>query len=88
MEIRFIENEPTKLKFEIIGEGHTLCNALRNELWNDKAVKAAGYSISHALTPKPLFVVSGSDAKKSLSEAIKRLKKTNKELRDKLKKVK
>ena len=88
MEVKIIENEPTKLKIEIVGEGHTLCNALRKELWEDKTVKAAGYSIGHALIPKPVLVVSASDAKKSLLEAIKRLKKTNKELRDKFKKVK
>lgn len=88
MEINIIENEPTKLKIEILGENHTLCNALRKELWEDKTVKAAGYSIGHALTPRPILVVSASDAKKSLSEAIKRLKKVNKELRDKFKKIK
>lgn len=88
MEVKFLENEPTKLKFEIVGENNTLCNALRKELWNDKTVKAAGYTIGHALIPRPIFILNATDAKKSLSEAIKRLKKTNKELRDKFKKVK
>lgn len=88
MEIKILENEKDMLKIEILGEGHTLCNALRKELWEDKTVKSAGYTIGHALTPRPILVVSAADPKKSLSEAIKRLKKTNKELRDKFKKVK
>ncbi|MDP4012491.1 MAG: DNA-directed RNA polymerase subunit L [Candidatus Nanoarchaeia archaeon] len=88
MELNILENQPERLKFEILGEGHTLCNALRKELWNDKSVKIAGYSIGHALVPRPVFTIEAADAKKALTEAIKRLKKENKELRDVFKKVK
>src|SRR3989344_1634335 len=37
MEIKFIEKSPSRIKFEIKGEGHTLSNALRDELWVDKS---------------------------------------------------
>ncbi len=88
MEINILEQEANRLKVEIVGEGHTFCNALRKELWNDKSVKIAGYTIGHSLMPRPVLTIEAADAKKSLSEAVKRLKKQNKELRDKFKKVK
>ena len=88
MELNILENENNRLKVEILGEGHTLCNALRKELWNDKSVKIAGYSIGHALMPRPVLTIEAPDAKKALLEAIKRLKKENKELHDVFKKVK
>jgi len=88
MEIKILEQETGRLKIEIQGEGHTFCNALRRELWNDKSVKIAGYNIGHALMPKPVLTIEAADAKKALTEAVKRLKKQNKELRDKFKKIK
>ena len=40
MEIKVIKEEKNKLIFEIQGEGHTLANALRKELWNDSKIKS------------------------------------------------
>lgn len=89
MELNVIEKTKNKLKLEIKGEGHTFCNALRKELWNDKHIKAAGYTIEHSLVSEPTLIVetTGEDPKKVLIAAIGRLKKTNKDLRDKFKKV-
>ncbi len=87
MEINVLEKEKNLLKLELKEEGHTLCNALRKELWNDKSVKIAGYNIDHPLIGKPVLVVQSDNPKKSLQEAVKRLKKQNKEFSDKIKKI-
>lgn len=89
MELNVIEKTKNKLKLEIKGEGHTFCNALRKELWNDKNIKAAGYKIEHSLVGEPTLIVetTGEDPKKVLIAAIGRLKKTNKDLKDKFKKA-
>lgn len=91
MEIKFIEKSPSRIKFEIKGEGHTLSNALRDELWVDKSVESAGYNIEHPLVSSPIFTLqtdSKESAKKSLFGAVERLKKRNKELIDKFSKSK
>ena len=89
MELNIIEKTKNKLKLEIKGEGHTFCNALRKELWNDKHLKAAGYTIEHSLVSEPTIVIetTGEDPKKVLIAAVNGLKKKNKELKDKFKKA-
>ena len=89
MEIRFIEKDASRIKFEIQGEGHTLSNALRDELWKDKLVEVAGYSIEHPLVSSPIFTLQTNNkesARKALINAIDRLKKRNKEFLDNLSK--
>ena len=75
-QVNIIEDKKAKLVFTLEGEGNTLCAALENELWNDKKVKIAGYHIDHPLTGIPRFVVEtdGADPKKTVQEAIKRVK--------------
>ena len=87
MEINIIEDKKKRLVFELKGEGHTLCNALREELWNDKSVTVSAYNISHPLVGIPTFIIetSSKSPKKALKNAITRLKKKNSTL---LKKVK
>jgi DNA-directed RNA polymerase subunit L len=87
MEVIVLENEKNRLKLEIQKEGHTFCNVLKKELWNDKSVDIAGYSIKHSLTAEPVLTVevSKGDPKKVLLDAVDRLKKINKELKDKSK---
>lgn len=81
MELNIIEESKNKIVFELIGEDHTLSNALREELWNDKDVKSAGYNIKHPLISSPRFVLETikNDPKKTLKEAAKRIKKRNDE---------
>jgi len=88
MEIKVLENEKNKIVVEIIGEDHTLSNALRKELWNDKNVDVAGYNIEHHLISNPILVVDGKNPKKSLLDAVKRLKDKNSELKNKIKDLK
>jgi DNA-directed RNA polymerase subunit L len=87
MELVVLENEKNRLKLQIKGEGHTFCNVLKKELWKDKDMEIAGYSIEHSLTSDPIFTVevAKGDAKKSLLDAVQRLKRINKELKEKFK---
>jgi len=90
MEIKVLEKGKNFLKIEILGEDHTFANALRKELWNDKDVKVAGYELSHSLVSSPILIVetSSKNPKTALSEAVKRLKDFNDEMKEKFKKLK
>ena len=88
MEVKFLEDTKEKLKIEIMGEGHTLCNPLVKELWNDKSVEIAGYNIDHSLVSNPILIVQSSNAKSSLKKAIEGLSKKVKQFDDKFKKIK
>ena len=91
MEINVLEEKKKKMVFELKGENHTLCNVLREELWNDKAVTVSAYNISHPLIGVPKFIVETDGEKeprKALKETITRLKKKNAEIREQLKSLK
>lgn len=75
MEIKILEEEKNKLVLEIAGEDHTFCNSLKEELNQDKNIKLASYKIPHPLVGKVTMHIEGSDIKKSLIDAAKRLKK-------------
>ncbi len=88
MEIKVLKEEKNKLIFEIQGEDHTLANALRKELWNDKKVKAAGYQIEHPLigVPKMIVETSSGSPKTAIKDAVERLKKKSVKLKEDIKK--
>ena len=90
MEIRVLEKTKNKLKIEVVGEDHTLCNALRKELWEDKNVEIAGYNMKHPLISEPEIVVEtkSGDPVKALLKAVDGLKKKNKELLVEIKNLK
>lgn len=90
MEINVIEHSKNRLKFELVGRSHTLANALSKELWNDKDIEVAGYTLGHPLVKNSAVMIvetSGSDPKKALLAAIARLKKRNKEFISNFKKA-
>jgi len=90
MEIDILEDKKKRLVFELKGEDHTLCNVLREELWNDKSVKVSAYNIRHPLVGVPKFIIEtdGEDPKKALKDALKRLKSKNSELKKQIPKMK
>jgi DNA-directed RNA polymerase subunit L len=79
MEIKVIESTKHKLVIDIIGEGHSLCNALNKELNENKKVTTAGYFIDHPQTGTPRMVIetSGIKPKDALIDAAKKLQKIN-----------
>ena len=88
MEIKVLEKEKGKIKIEVIGENHTLMNALRKELWNDKDTEVSGYKIEHSLVGNPILIVEHKkDPKKALLDAVERLKKKNKDFKSKISKL-
>ncbi len=82
MEMNIIEQKKNRFQASFPGADHTVCNAVVNELWADKSVKAAAYTIDHPLVGKPkLFVeTDGKDAISAITDSCKRLKKMNAEL--------
>ena len=90
MELNVIEQTKKKLIVEIKGADHTFCNALKKELWNDKAVTVSAYNIDHPLVGIPKFIVETDGNKspeKALEAACDRLEKKNKEFLSKLKRT-
>ena len=90
MELKVIEEKKSKLIFDLSGADHSLVGALKKELWQDDATKAAGYHIDHPLVGIPRFVLetSGADARKVLKAAIKRLEKNIDKLKSQTKEIK
>jgi len=79
MQIKVLEGKKNKLSFESDGLGHTFCNVLKKELWNDGHIKVATYSIMHPLVSKPKMIIEtdGSETpKNALLAAVQRLRKT------------
>ncbi|MFH1592477.1 MAG: DNA-directed RNA polymerase subunit L [Candidatus Woesearchaeota archaeon] len=81
MELEVLESSKNSVKFRLRGEGHTFCNLLRKELWNDRSVKIAGYKIEHTLESSPIVILEteGKGPEKVLVDATGRLKKLVKE---------
>jgi len=80
MEIKILDDKKNKLFVEVKGADHTLCNALKSELYNDKHVKIATYSIRHPQISLPQMVVEtdGEESpKNALINAVERLHKIN-----------
>lgn len=88
MELKIIEKSKGSLKLEIVGEDHTLCNSLKDELLTDKTIKIASYRIEHPLTSNPVFLIEGDDPLKSIEAAAKKLSKFYKELEGTFSKLK
>ncbi|HLD05928.1 MAG TPA: DNA-directed RNA polymerase subunit L [Candidatus Nanoarchaeia archaeon] len=88
MEVKILEEDKNRLVFEIHGEGHTLANALRKELWQDKHITAAGYQMDHPLLGNPKMVVEtdGKAPRKAVEDAVSRLQTNNEKFQEKVKK--
>jgi len=80
MEIKILDDKKNKLIIEVKGIDHTLCNPLKAELWNDKHVKIATYSIRHPQISVPQMIVEtdGEESpRNALINAVQRLQKNN-----------
>ena len=63
-------DEEKEITFEIIGEGHTFANAIREALSDVREVDAAGYRKDHPFIEKAKVVVKAAP-KKKLDKAIR-----------------
>ena len=80
MEVKILDDKKNKLIMEVNGISHTLCNAMKSELWNDKHVKIATYSIRHPQISVPQIIVETDgeiSPKNALINAVQRLHKIN-----------
>jgi DNA-directed RNA polymerase subunit L len=84
MEIKILKEDKNKIEFEVVGEDHTLCNAIRDELWNNEDVEISAYNIKHPLISNPIMLVETSkgDPKKALQNAVSGLRKKIKEIKN------
>ena len=89
MEFKVIEESKTKLVFELIGETHTFCNALKNELSKIKGVDIVSYRIDHPLVGIPTFILETKDVepRNVLKSALLALKKKAGEFKKEVKKL-
>jgi DNA-directed RNA polymerase subunit L len=72
--MKVIKDTKNELEIEITGESHTLCNALRKTLMEDKNVEAAAYIMEHPIIGEPKLYVRAKNPKKSLEKAAKTIK--------------
>jgi DNA-directed RNA polymerase subunit L len=78
------KNTARELELTIEGEGHTLCNPLREILFENEHLTFAGYSVPHPLEHTAHFIVRTDGKAKPLSvfiEAAKKLIERTEELR-------
>jgi DNA-directed RNA polymerase subunit L len=90
MELELVKKENGSLLIKIVGENHTLCNLLREELNKDENVASASYTIEHPLTESPKFYVKikkGKSPERALTDAAGRVAEQLEDLRKQLQKV-
>ena len=77
MELKVKEESKSKMVFDLPGETHTFCNALKHELVAVKGVTIATYKMDHPLIGMPTFLLEtkGIEPRKALKEALKALRK-------------
>lgn len=63
MEVELLEKEGTKMKFRLVGGGHTFSNVLRKKLHEDERIETAAYNIAHPLLSDPEFHVKTEERK-------------------------
>jgi len=84
MEIKILDDKKNKMIFEIKGADHTLCNALKKEIAEDKHVKISSYSIRHPQISLPQMIVETDGEitpKSAVMSAVGRVQKDNEKFR-------
>jgi DNA-directed RNA polymerase subunit L len=80
MELKLFKEDKDFIEFTVLGETHTLCNLMRDELWNLPETNFASYHLKHPLVSSPLFAlkVNKGNPRKSFDEVAVSIKaKTN-----------
>ncbi len=89
MEIKVLDNEKNRLRFELVGETHTLANLITKELWNEGDVTVSGYNLKHPQTKNIMILIETTkkDPKKVLLDTLNTLKKRSSEFNTHFKKA-
>ena len=79
MEIKVTEKTDTVLQFELLGAGHTFCNALKDALTEQEEIVVATYTISHPMVAEPEFYIEAESSNFSdyLAQAVETLRERN-----------
>ncbi|HHE76810.1 MAG TPA: DNA-directed RNA polymerase subunit L [Candidatus Parcubacteria bacterium] len=90
MELNILEESKKRIIFELKGESHSFCNALKEALWKVKGVEVASYRIEHPLVGEPKFLIEtkGIEPREALKKAVAELRKRGKEFKKEIKKLK
>jgi len=90
MEVKILSEDKGLLQIEIEGESHTLCNVIREELWNFEDTSSASYNIKHPQISNPVLAVKSKKGKpkKLILDAVASLKEKTKKLRTEASKLK
>ena len=89
MEVNVLKEDKELIELEITGEDHTLCNIIRDELWNEEDTSFASYNLKHALISEPILTIKTKKGKprKAVLDAVESLKNKTKELKSLLNKI-
>ncbi len=71
--MKILKDTKNELEIEITGETHSLCNALRKTLMEDKGVESAAYVIDHPIVGEPVLYIKAKNPRKSLQKAAETL---------------
>lgn len=78
MKINVLNRSKKELRIELVGEGHSFCNALQSILLKDDSIEFVGYNISHPLIAQPIVYIRTKGRRtpeKALIDAAKTLEK-------------
>ncbi len=89
MELNVLEESKKRMVFELKGENHSFCNALKEALREVKGVDIASYRIEHPLVGIPKFLIEtkGIEPREALKKAISELRKKGKDFKKEVKKL-
>ena len=85
MKLNVLERRKNELRVELVGEGHTFCNALQSKLLKDEKIEYTGYNIPHPLISHPIFFIRTKgerDPVEALVDAAKKLKQELEEIEE------
>jgi len=89
MKFNVLEESKKRMVFELEGETHSFCNALKEALWKVNGVEVASYRIEHPLVGVPKFLIEtkGIEPREALKKAVAELRKIGKEFKKEVKKL-
>ena len=89
MEVQILKEEKDLIELKIVGEGHTICNLLRSELWGLDDTSLVSYNLKHPLISSPIFALKLKKGKprKILLDSVQTIKDKTKQLKGLLSKL-
>lgn len=88
MKVKTLKKTKNELKIEVEGIGHTICNLLQKKLVENERVEFAGYDVPHPLASTSVIYIRTKGNFKpevALTEALEKIRETNREFSETLK---